>query len=243
MTTSSGGRFCPSHKCLYIFLYAFGCGLISVRSLPAQNPGLPRMIGSLTILSNRSGTHADCMYKLQTFGIPADTIPVDETGNFSGENHKHSLENRRAQEREWVKKDASGSEISTFKSAQITAPSSCDVLLGRGSGYFNHVGNVRYRAMVEDLKETYDRSSNEGKQKLTEDVIKTIRDLGGRFLKNDKGVWVQANDKVARQKVGHSFRALRPAAAQKPKASESLDDRSSPTVAMKRVLNSGIVSF
>mmetsp|Transcript_12151 Transcript_12151/g.19181 ORF Transcript_12151/g.19181 Transcript_12151/m.19181 type:complete len:606 (-) Transcript_12151:24-1841(-) len=198
------------------------------------------------------GSHSDCMYKLQTFGIPADTIPVDETGKYSGLNHKNFLENRRSQEREWAKNKATGasSAAADAQRSQTTAPSSSDVLLGRGSGYFNHVGNVRYRAMIEDLKDKYDRSSNEGKQKTTEDVVKTIRDLGGRFLKNNKGVWVQVDDKVARQKVGHSFRALRSSAAKpkqeagKPKTRDGLQGGdSAPVVAMKRARGSDIISF
>jgi hypothetical protein len=65
--------------------------------------------------------------------------------------------------------------------------------------------------MIEDLKEKYDKSKNAGKQQTTKDIMKVIHDLGGRFLKYEGGVWIHVDDEVARQKIAHSFRALRSA--------------------------------
>ena len=101
------------------------------------------------------------------------------------------------------------SKIAICKSSQTTAPSSYDVLLGPGFGYINHVGNVRYPGMVEELKEKYDKSKRAGKQQATKDIVMVIHELGCRFLKYEGGIWIQVDAKVASQKVAHSFLPLR----------------------------------
>ena len=141
----------------------------------------------------------------------ADTIPVAGSGQVSGDKHRWFLDNRRTQQRQWAQKDLGQSKIAICKSSQTMAPSSCNVLLGRGSGYVKHVGNVRYRGMIQDLKEKHDMSNNAGKKKTCKYNIKVIHDLGGRFLKYKGGVWIHVDDEVAFQKVAHSFRALRSA--------------------------------
>jgi hypothetical protein len=93
-------------------------------------------------------------------------------------------------------------------------PSRFDVLLGRGKGFFNHVGNIRYRGMIEELQELYDQtSSNIGKKQITSQVVKKVHASGGTFLKgggtNGGGWWIHVDDETARLKVSHSFRALR----------------------------------
>jgi hypothetical protein len=159
------------------------------------------------------------VYKLQTFGIPADTIPVDENGNLNVAHHKCILEKRRDEERQRVLTEMANSNavgvLSDKKkkpNTQISVPASCDILLGRGKGYFNHVGNVRYRSIIEEHKERYDRATKEKRQGIAEGIVDMVyNDYGGRFLKDDGGVWIQIDDKTARHKVGHSFRALRSA--------------------------------
>jgi hypothetical protein len=152
------------------------------------------------------------MFKLQTFGIPADTIPIDKNGKFYGDDHRSSLEKRRKLEREWqAKRSESSSNSNAFvsDSTKISVPARFDVLLGRGRGYFNHVGNIRYRVLIEDHKDRYDAASKKGKQEITDDITRTVHNMGGRFLKDNDGLWVPIDNKAARKKIGHSFRALR----------------------------------
>ena len=88
-----------------------------------------------------------------------------------------------------------------------------DVLLGRGKGYFTHVGNVRYRAMIEELKGRYDVASKEMKHQITKEVVDVVQRAGGRFLKDDGAGWIVVETETARLKVSHSFRSARKAAA------------------------------
>jgi hypothetical protein len=59
-----------------------------------------------------------------------------------------------------------------------------DVLLGRGTGPNEHQGNRIYRSLVKQHKEEYlSCSSHTQKNQLVMDIIHTIRNSGGRFLK------------------------------------------------------------
>ena len=88
-------------------------------------------------------------------------------------------------------------------------PNSTDVLLGRGRGCFKHVGNIRYRSLVEERKEKYEKASKKEKTRIAEAVIDLIERRGGRFLKGADGHWMVVDIKTKVQKVAHSFRALR----------------------------------
>jgi hypothetical protein len=199
--------------------------------------------GPASHASHLPGSHSECMYKLQTFGIPADTIPVDENGNFNGDHHRRSLEKRRKQEREWQeKKKESSSNSSAFVTDKnkVAVPARFDVLLGRGRGYFNHVGNVRYRALIDDLMDRYEAALKKGKQEITDGIINNIHGMGGRFLKDHDGVWIPIDEKATRKKIGHSFRALRTPKADSAKTPASCksegEDSGRAAPAAKRML-------
>ena len=94
----------------------------------------------------------------------------------------------------------------------ITVPSHYDVLLGRGKGYFNHVGNLRYHSLIQDYQQDYEQASKrQGKLVIAQYIIDTILQTnGGRFLKDEDGIWIMIHDNtVLLKKVAHSFRALR----------------------------------
>jgi hypothetical protein len=178
----------------------------------------------LLFFSSSKGSHAECMYNLQTFGIPAATIPVDEQGSVLAGGYRQFLQKRFLQEQQW-KAGATAAVMSNGTttggghhhhildtlSQRISVPSRSDVLLGRGKGYFSHVGNVRYRSLIEDLKGKYDKASKEDKHQITQEVVEIVHQSGGRFLKDDGAGWVLVEEEVARLKVSHSFRAARKA--------------------------------
>jgi hypothetical protein len=159
-----------------------------------RTTGAPFFSWSGRVLLKFVGSHADCLYKLQTFfGIPADTVPVEKTGKLCVDLHKRFLEKRRHEEQDQAKADVTKSKNNVSadkKGAQISVPASCDVLLGRGKGYFNHIGNVRYRSIIEEHKEEYDRATEEGRQEIAEGIVSKVHDYGGRFLKDGGGVWI-----------------------------------------------------
>ena len=139
------------------------------------------------------------MLRLQTFGIPAETIPINEKGKVSSTGHLRLLGYRRLLEQHSGK----------CSTSMVFVPNRSDVLLGRGKGYFNHVGNVRYRNLIDDLHSRYENATRDEKQQLAKEVVGIVHELGGRFLKYDGGIWTDIDDEAARMKVGHSFRALR----------------------------------
>jgi hypothetical protein len=93
----------------------------------------------------------------------------------------------------------------------IIVPAQNDVLLGRGKGYYQHLGNIRFRTVIERRRDDYDASSSGGqKRDISNQIIDAIHGMGGRFLKDDATFgWILADREVARQKVAHCFRALR----------------------------------
>ncbi|KAG7369583.1 hypothetical protein IV203_027329 [Nitzschia inconspicua] len=90
----------------------------------------------------------------------------------------------------------------------IIVPGELDIIFGRGKGYQNHKGNVRYRHIVETKRPLYEAlSTKKEKTQLIKDVVKSIYDGGGRFLRQDPlGRWIPIDQEVARDKVSHSFR-------------------------------------
>lgn len=95
---------------------------------------------------------------------------------------------------------------------RVGVPSRNDVLFGRGKGFQNHIGNQKYRQMIEDCLETYEQANKEQKTRIAEEIIDFILlQAEGRFLKDmDGSGWRIVSDPVAlRQKVAHAFRGLR----------------------------------
>ena len=92
----------------------------------------------------------------------------------------------------------------------ISTPAMNDVLLGRGKGFYQHTGNIRFRHWIESRFQQYDQAQTSAQKKqITMQVIDLVRKDGGRFLRDEKCGWVVVNDDTARQKVAHVFRSLR----------------------------------
>ena len=66
------------------------------------------------------GTHMECAYKLMTFGIPSEILPVSPAGEKRLQRHLEWLEIRRRQ------------ESSSASTNHIIVPGPSDLLLGRG---------------------------------------------------------------------------------------------------------------
>jgi hypothetical protein len=110
-----------------------------------------------------------------------------------------------------AKKKKSKFKHSAFSSvAGVCVPSRNDVLFGRGKRYQNHIGNQRFRKLIDDCLSTYDKASKEQKTKIAQEIVGIVHQARGRFLKDDGAGWVQVTDlHTLRQKVAHAFRGLR----------------------------------
>lgn len=96
----------------------------------------------------------------------------------------------------------------------IKDPHDHDVLYGRGGGTNHHIGNKRYRKMVEDKKVDYVNSKRLDKPLVALNIIRQWRDQDppGRFLKLDEktGLWHDVGDKKAREKTSQALREKAP---------------------------------
>lgn len=225
------------------------------------------------------GGYTECMYALQTFGIPSQEFPLKvdpHTGDvvIDTQEHVQRMEKRRERERRvrasWTAQQAcqqgmgglhhpsfhnsfssnvsistpdedkmeknyavsttSGSDVDNIiddnsRPSTSPPPLSCpavlpdcvgvpskkDVLFGRGKSIQNHMGNQRYRQLIEDSYSLYEASKKDQKTHIAEEVIRIIHGSGGRFLRDDGATgWVRvADSNMLRKKVAHAFRGLR----------------------------------
>ena len=61
----------------------------------------------------------------------------------------------------------------------ITEPTDSDILCGRGGGTNHHPGNIKYRRVVNSLKNLYSRSSRNHKGKICHAIVASIRESNG----------------------------------------------------------------
>ena len=150
-----------------------------------------------------TGSVDECTYKLLTYGIPADQIPIKSSGIIKIADHKRFIAYCQAWEdavfRNGVEYDG------------IYCPSSKDVLVGRGPRIKNHVGNEIYRLLLQSKFEQYNASSINQKREITLQVIGEVHAYGGRFLLPAKCCWIKADIETIRAKVSIAFRDVRKA--------------------------------
>ena len=170
----------------------------------------------------------ELVFKLQTFGIPTDTLPVSimkgnerESSNQPGasswsiEWHLEWLEMQQHLEEEATKKAQEAPQSEDDDSADgngknaILVPQRFDVLFGKSKYAREHPGNLRCLCIVEMLFNEYEKADRRQKTQVADMVMTRIRESKGRFLKKQGPVWVEVDHGVAREKISHFFRALR----------------------------------
>lgn len=155
------------------------------------------------------------MTALQSFGIPASLIPLNDDGNVTDKAyHVAQMEKRRKYERQ------------EFQTTTVMIPGSFDILIGKGKPFQDHKGNMELRQWIRQHQQSYEVAQKYQKKNLVMQVINMVKARGGRFLKDDGGYWSEVEEEVARAKVGHLFRDKKKprepkaAAAKKAKAME-----------------------
>ena len=92
----------------------------------------------------------------------------------------------------------------------ICDPLPNDILLGRGKPVQNRPGNVRFREMIDKHVDKYDEGETGNKIIVSANVVRILKEKGGRFLKELKdGGWFEVDEATARGKVSHAFRTRR----------------------------------
>lgn len=90
-------------------------------------------------------------------------------------------------------------------------PTSLDVICARGKEAFNHSGNIRFRALVQEQLHSYSSSASKmEKSKIVRDIIESVRLASpqGGFVKKVNGEWFDVGERARREKTGQQIRDL-----------------------------------
>jgi len=110
-----------------------------------------------------------------------------------------------------------------------------DVLLGRGSGSNQWIGNRYFRDIVKQRREEYiSAKKNRRKKEIAKELFDCIRDSGGRFLRLDEnaepvdsivkeGTWYECDEKASLEKCKQALRQHRPDASQRQPTVEEVN--------------------
>jgi hypothetical protein len=176
-------------------------------SLGPMNAALVTAVNKMMKVRSRfhQGTILECSYDLMTFGIPTESLPVNNIGEFLMENHRHWLEERRQAEDE--SKDYTDRVILV---PTMIVPGPNDVVYGRDRFALHHPGNAHYLILIDERREEYEHTqSRTEKTEVANGIVNAIRESGGRFLKRADVGWAAVDDVTARYKVASAFRAMR----------------------------------
>jgi len=172
-----------------------------------------------------TGSILECMYALQSFGIPVASIPINKVnGAIDLTNHTKWLELVTTLER--------SDDSVALRKKIIELPYQSDILLGRGVPLMKHPGNTMFRNFIQSRVEEYNDLQSKGEStKMTWEIVRILKtQYGARFLKEDdkytnKLGWVEVSNDVARSKVRIAFRDARVRDAKnKSKQQASLND-------------------
>ena len=142
------------------------------------------------------GTPTELQYSLMGYGIDVDSLPIMTDGTAKNNNQKKFLARKKAKEAH-LAQHGPGS----FKKVEM--PFSSDILMGKGSPFQRHIGNINMRILLENHVDEYMSATLQDKVDLTWRLVAEIKQGGGRFLKKDKDDWwIEASDQAARDKIG-----------------------------------------
>jgi hypothetical protein len=184
-------------------MFELGTGLITVRISIDDELLQENLLAEMANprFFSASGTNQECRYKLMTFGIPTNILPIDNDGTFLLDNH-----------REWIQQrlKLEGRNDNKEGSDHISAPGPFDILMGRSKVAQEHSGNIRYKHLIETHSDRYEDAPKSAKTTIAKDLVQMIKDSGGRFLRFEQGTgWVEVEDAVAREKGSMAFRDKR----------------------------------
>jgi len=165
-------------------------------------------------------------------------VDADDAGSTNNEDTRTQEEKDREAEEEKVAEkkriDALKLKYKDWPLKDITTPHDHDVMYGRGGGTNHHIGNKRYRLMVESRKLKYVNSKRLDKPMVALEIIAEWRKQlpPGRFLKhNDKtNTWEDVGDKKAREKTSQALREKAPELRKKQEDESNGDNDKDKTV-------------
>ena len=145
-----------------------------------------------------------------SFGISPSILSVDQKGDIKDGVVEEYIERLKTWEAEADRKSLESMDV-TKTISDVEIATSKDVLLGRGSPYQTHPGNIRLGRIIETRQFEFNNAPRFQKTVITWEIVKLIqRDVGGRFLERDEvtDTWKVCTDEAARSKVSSGFRVL-----------------------------------
>jgi len=171
-----------------------GSVLPSVTSTPALN------------MSIRETAIPNAAHSLSSYRSNAITPAVSPSSNTEHTNYltKMSLHQQR-QQLSHAQQFAPDTD-SNFQNITLLRPE--DVLSGRGGGTNRHPGNIHFRRVVSEAQPNYVKSRKKNKSSIARDIVQSIRNKNGRFLKfhPETGLWHDVGDKKATEKTSQALR-------------------------------------
>jgi len=113
-----------------------------------------------------------------------------------------------------------------FRSLFLECPHHEDCLFGRGRNSMKHPGNVAMRRLLQQKLNRYGVAEHHTKAQIAREVLKAIKNGGGRFLKESSvGLYTRVEDEAARKKISIAFRDLKSKSRQKSAAQQTQTTR------------------
>mmetsp|Transcript_13286 Transcript_13286/g.23902 ORF Transcript_13286/g.23902 Transcript_13286/m.23902 type:complete len:521 (+) Transcript_13286:142-1704(+) len=151
------------------------------------------------------GSPTEIRYSLRSFGIPTECLPVNLENNCKQYLKSHLKWIDTLQAKDIARKNCSLEALSSI----IDCPRRQDCLLGKGRLIMKHPGNIEMRQLLEAKLSKWESATIKEKAGVSWEVVREVKELGGRFLKEDPNGWyVEVADEAARQKVSIGFRDL-----------------------------------
>ena len=155
------------------------------------------------------GEDIELRYKLESYGIPVNFIPVTGTGNIKTNHHKPWMKNRLMIEAEALNYDGTVAARAGWAKSIVECPGSNDVVFKPGKRLMCHPGNILFDELILSRTEEYNFTSS--KRDIYRWLASEITEKrGGRFLKwNDDGYWTKLEaDSEISVKISTSCKAV-----------------------------------
>ena len=146
------------------------------------------------------GEQTELLYKLSSYGVPTDLLPMSCTGTVKLANHGAWLNALRTRE---------SSRNADKNEGIVECPRSYDVVFRKGPTFRNNPGNTHYRGLIEKYSLEHAGGNKALKYDITIRIVNEIEKRNGRFLEWSKPqqMWIILNDRdKVRKKIAAAFK-------------------------------------
>ena len=151
------------------------------------------MVGNNNNNVNESCTSDDSNINVNSQHKASTSISSSSDDNTTNNNNntpslKKALEKKKVGNSTSKSKPTAAAIIKHNNNNITITPQSNDVLSGRGGRINSHPGNIQYRKLVSTYKHTYanPQTKKVDKSKIASRIVEQIREIGGRFLKEEE---------------------------------------------------------